>query len=325
MATSRSPFAFLAAATLLANCVPQGKYDAALADANTARADLQASERTAQVWRRETQNDLASVQKELAETKVSLESAQEEVEFAGGIAVSCGEALNEQTGINENLLASLNEKGKNIAQLEAAKGELSGSLERARAGLEELRGARAAAEAREALFKDVAERLSHILDTGDLKISLRSGRMVLVLPADILFESGKAVVGRRGQKALAEVGRVLGSLQGRRFQVSGHTDADPIRVSGFASNWELSSARALEVVALLIVGGMPPSALSTAGYAEFDPVVPNDTPVNKAKNRRIEIALQPNIDQLVDVPRATATLPDDSATSTVPSAAKGNR
>jgi chemotaxis protein MotB len=63
------------------------------------------------------------------------------------------------------------------------------------------------------------------------------------------------------------------------------------------------------VVDLLIQAGMQAGNLSAAGYAEFDPVVANDAPVNKARNRRIEIALQPNIDQLVEVPRVTATVP----------------
>jgi chemotaxis protein MotB len=278
MAISTSSFRSLVAASALVACVPQGKYDAALADATRARADFQANERMAQAWRRESQGELAAIQRELAETKVALESAQQEIEFTGGIAISCGEALDESTTINEGLLASLEQQGKDVHQLEATKGELTGSLERARAGLEELRGAQAAAEAREAMFRDVAQRLGRMLDSGELKISLRSGRMVLVLPADVLFEPGKAQVGRKGRQALAEVGSVLGSLAGRRFQVSGHTDSDPIRVSGFASNWELSSARALEVVSLLIQASMQPSSLSAAGYAEFDPVVAAEGP-----------------------------------------------
>jgi chemotaxis protein MotB len=299
MTNRTSKFSRLLAVSVLVGCVPQGKYDAAIADATRSKA-----------LRRESQSEVAAVQKQLAGTEARLESAQREIEYTGGIAVACGEALDEQTGINENLLASLEQQGKNVHQLEAAKGELTGSLERARAGLEELRGAREAAEAREAMFRDVAQRLGQMLDAGDLKISLRSGRMVLVLPSDVLFEPGKAKVGSKGRTVLGEVGSVLGSLPGRRFQVSGHTDADPIRVSGFASNWELSSARALEVLGLLVEAGMKPSALSAAGYAEFDPVVPNDTPLNKGKNRRIEIALQPNIDQRVDVPRPTASLPE---------------
>lgn len=309
MLTSKSRFGSLVAVLVLAGCVPQGKYDGAVADATRARADVQATERAAQASRREAQAELSTVRQELAETKAALDSAQQEIEYTGGIAVACGEALDESTTINEGLLASLERKGKDVDDLVATKGELTGSLERARAGLEELRGAQAAAEAREAMFRDVAQRLNRMLDSGELKISLRSGRMVLILPADILFEPGKAKVGRKGHTAIMEVGTVLGSLTGRRFQVSGHTDSDPIRVSGFASNWELSSARALEVVDLLIQAGMQPGNLSAAGYAEFDPVVTNDAPLNKAKNRRIEIALQPNIDQLVEVPRVAATAP----------------
>jgi chemotaxis protein MotB len=300
----------LVAASILFGCVPQGKYDAAVADVTRVRAELQASEKLAAEHRRESQTDLARVQRELAETNVALASAQQEIEFTGGIAVACGEALDESSTTNESLSAELQRLGKDVDQLVAAKTELSGSLERARAGLEELRGAQATAASQAAMFRDVAQRLGRMLDAGELNIVLRSGRMVLVLPADVLFEPGKADVGRNGKKALGEIGHVLGSLPGRRFQVSGHTDADPIRVSGFASNWQLSSARALEVVRLLIQAGMQPTSLSAAGYAEFDPVVANDSPKNKARNRRIEIALQPNIDQLVDVSRVASGATD---------------
>jgi chemotaxis protein MotB len=310
MKPSKTSLSSLVVASVLLGCVPQGKYDAALADVTRARAELLASEKLGTEYRRESRTELAQVQRELAETNVALASAQQEIEFTGGIAIACGEALDESTTINENLAAELQRLGKDVDQLVATKTELSGSLERARAGLEELRGAQATAASQAALFRDVAQRLGRMLDAGELNIVLRSGRMVLVLPSDVLFEPGKADLGDNGKKALGEVGHVLGSLAGRRFQVSGHTDADPIRVSGFASNWQLSSARALEVVSILIEAGMEPTSLSAAGYAEFDPVVANGSPTNKARNRRIEIALQPNIDQLVDVSLVAGTATD---------------
>jgi chemotaxis protein MotB len=293
----------LIAASLLTGCIARAKYDAAVTDATRARAELGASEKLEQELRRENRAEIAQLRQELTETQITLASAQQEVEFAGGIAVTCGEALDESTTLNEGLKAELERLGRDVSDLAAVKAELSGSLTQARAGLEELRGAQSAADAQAALFRDVATRLRRMLDAGELNIALRSGRMVLLLPADVLFEAGKARVGAKGGSALGEVGRVLATVQGRRFQVSGHTDADPIKVSGFVSNWQLSSARALAVVDILIHAGVSPSALSAAGYAEFDPIAPNDSAVNKAKNRRIEIALQPNIDQLVDVPR----------------------
>jgi chemotaxis protein MotB len=204
----------------------------------------------------------------------------------------------------DSLRSELERQGKNVDQLLASKGALASSLEQARARLEELRRAQAAAEARANLFRDLALRLRKIIDSGDLEIALRSGRMVLVLPNDILFDPGKAKVGARGKEALSQIAVVLATLEDRRYQVAGHTDNDPIRYSGFDSNWELATARALQVVKVLTEGGLKPTALSAAGYGEFDPVAINDSTEHKAKNRRIEIVLQPNIDELVAVPQA---------------------
>jgi chemotaxis protein MotB len=293
----------LAAAMLTTGCVARDRYDAALTDATRARAELSAHQKIGQELRRENRVEVSQARQELAETQVALASAQQEVEFAGGIAISCGEALDEATTLNEGLKSELERLGKGANELASVKAELTGSLAQARAGLDELRNARAASEVQTALFRDIATRLRRMLDAGELNITLRSGRMVLVLEADVLFEAGKAQVGAKGRSALIEVGRALATVKGRRFQVSGHTDADPIRVSAFESNWQLSSARALDVVDILIHAGVSPTALSAAGYAEFDPVAANDSAANKVKNRRIEIALQPNIEQLVDVPR----------------------
>ena len=95
---------------------------------------------------------------------------------------------------------------------------------------------------------------------------------------------------------------MLATLADRRFQVAGHTDDVPIDTDRFPSNWELSTARALEVTRFLIGHGLKSTNVSAAGYAEFDPVASNADPHGRAKNRRIEITLQPNIDEMVAVP-----------------------
>jgi chemotaxis protein MotB len=76
----------------------------------------------------------------------------------------------------------------------------------------------------------------------------------------------------------------------------------PILNSPFASNWELSCARALAVVHYLIAQGVPSEVLSAAGYGPFDPLTSNDEARGRQANRRTEIVLQPNIDELVAVP-----------------------
>jgi chemotaxis protein MotB len=284
-------------------CVSTGKYDAAMAGSARTAAELRAAKVSAAAELTKKDQQL----EELHQALLMLDSKNAEVSEKLNMMIDrfadCSTARDESTAQGQQLRAELERQGKNVDQLLASKGALASSLEQARARLDELRRAQAAAEARASLFRDLALRLKKMTDAGELEIALRSGRMVLVLPTDVLFDPGKARVGARGREALSQVASVLAIFKERRFQVAGHTDNDPIRYSGFASNWELATERALQVVKVLTESGMKPTALSAAGYGEFDPVVANDSPDHKAKNRRIEIVLQPNIDELVAVPQ----------------------
>ncbi|MES1185285.1 MAG: OmpA family protein [Myxococcales bacterium] len=287
---------------LLAGCVSSGKYDSALADAAKAQAQLRQERATEATRAAADRKELASLREQVAAVRLANQQTLGELNDIRGRAATCAKGLDETTALNAGLRKELERLGKDVDQLLSAKGTLASSLDQARARLDELRRAQTAAEARAALFRDVALRLKRMLDAGDLQIALRSGRMVLVLPNDVLFDSGKAELKPRGKETLAAVAEVLSTLDKRRFQVAGHTDDDPIRYSGFPSNWELSTARALAVVNLLVKSGMRPETLSAAGYGQFDPVQANDSADNKAKNRRTEITLQPNIDELVALP-----------------------
>jgi len=108
----------------------------------------------------------------------------------------------------------------------------------------------------------------------------------------------------------------------RTFQVAGHTDNIPIKSQKFRSNWDLSTARAVEVVNFMISAGLDGKRLSAAGYADMSPVAPNDTPENKAKNRRIEITLVPNLDDLPPIDDALKDNPPPAATPTPAAAPK---
>ncbi|MCA1790004.1 MAG: OmpA family protein, partial [Thioalkalivibrio sp.] len=121
-------------------------------------------------------------------------------------------------------------------------------------------------------------------------------RMVIQLPQDILFASGSATIGADGRSTIQEIGSVLAELSDREFQVEGHTDNVPISTERFPSNWELSSARALSVVRLLIQAGVSPERVSGAGFGEFHPVASNDDATSRRRNRRIEIVMLPNLD-----------------------------
>ncbi len=186
------------------------------------------------------------------------------------------------------------------------------------AQLEELRKQKAAAEARAALFHDFLAKFKKMIDAGKVSIKVRHGRIVLTLKNDVLFDEGKTDLKPEGKAALSEIAQTLKTVSARSFQVSGHTDNLPIKNKDFASNWELSTQRAVVVVKFLAQAGVSSGVLSAAGYGEFDPVSQNVDAAGRAKNRRIEISLVPNIEELISAPElkedAPAPAPAPSAT-----------
>jgi chemotaxis protein MotB len=137
----------------------------------------------------------------------------------------------------------------------------------------------------------IAELKSKLGDKdGDVSADAKQIRVSLV--DSILFESGKADISPRGQKLLEKVGVVLRDVEGQQILVGGHTDTRRIHNAQFPSNWELSSARSVNVVHYLQdTAKVAPQKLAAASYAEFHP----RSKKNFAKNRRIEILLTPAV------------------------------
>jgi chemotaxis protein MotB len=209
--------------------------------------------------------------------------------------------------------------GQDVSRLETERTGLGGELEQANKRMEELKKAQVQAEARAAQFRKLVTQFKTLTDAGKLKVEIRENRMIIALGDKILFDPGKTDLKPEGKDALKQVSEVLKDLQNRNFQVAGHTDNIPIKSQKFRSNWDLSTARAVEVVNFMIASGMDGKRLSAAGYADMSPVAANDTTENKAKNRRIEITLVPNLDDLPpiddalkDAPAAPASTPDKS-------------
>lgn len=147
-------------------------------------------------------------------------------------------------------------------------------------------------------FERLTARFQKMIDTGKLDVVFRRGQMIVKLPARVLFPSGKAVLSEGGKEAIAEVAKVLRTMRRRRFTVAGHTDNVPVRGEEFASNWELSTARAVTVTSVLIENGVKPRSLVAAGYGPYAPVAKNRSPRGRQRNRRIEIILEPNLKSL---------------------------
>jgi chemotaxis protein MotB len=223
--------------------------------------------------------------------------------------------------------SKLSALGQDVSRLETERGNLGGELEQAQKRMEELKKAQAQAEARAAQFRKLVTQFKALTDAGKLQVEIRENRMIVRLGDKILFDPGKTDLKPEGKDALTQVTAVLKDLPNRNFQVAGHTDNVPIKSKKFRSNWDLSTARAVEVLNYMVGAGMEAKRVSAAGYADQSPVVPNDGPDNMAKNRRIEITLVPNLDDLPPIdealkdnkegaPAAAATPPPAPATAT---------
>lgn len=132
------------------------------------------------------------------------------------------------------------------------------------------------------------------------EVNYKNGRFHIVVPDNYAFKSGSATVAPRGREALNVVAQVMYDNPGIYAMIVGHTDNATIK--GVADNWSLSTERANAVVRILAdVYNINPRRLTAAGRSKFNPVAENDSPEGMAKNRRIEIVLNPDLSRIWDL------------------------
>jgi chemotaxis protein MotB len=170
-------------------------------------------------------------------------------------------------------------------------------------------------------FRDLKARLDKLNQIG-LKVVVRNNRMVIQLPGDILFDSGKDELKAQGKDVLGQVAEVIRNdreLNNRYFLVAGHTDNQPYPAGGpFHDNWGLSLARARQVLLFLITpntppkpgqkgavgGGLNPKKWAAAGYGETDPqagTMETQSKDEMQRNRRVELVVQPNVEEMLNL------------------------
>jgi len=190
---------------------------------------------------------------------------------------------------------------------------LSRNLDSTRDELLAVRRQRDEIAQRRTVFDELKIALAPLLTAGTAVAVSNGNLMSFNLSATVLFASGEAKLSSAGQEALAPVAQVLASFPSVRFMIAGHTDSAPMIKGPLLDNWELSVARALEVMRVLVAHGASPKNLAIAGYADTMPAAPNDTSEGRQANRRIELVL---------VPGATTVEPTEtSGTPTVDAAA----
>jgi len=172
------------------------------------------------------------------------------------------------------------QKGRrsDVEKISKLKGQLS-DLERAKAELE--------------------SRLQQEISDKEVNVSMKDQRLVITFVSEVLFTSGKADLLDNSLNKLGKVASVLTTtVSDLKVGIEGHTDNVPIKHSGWQSNWELSSARALSVLHYLQdQENIKPKRLSATGFGEFQPVASNITSGGKQKNRRVEIVIWPKMNK----------------------------
>ena len=213
--------------------------------------------------------------------------------------------LDESTAKNEQLKQQLKTAGVDLSNLNA-------NLETQARAMDELRRRGEQVDAAKRRLEALRTKLAPLVKQG-LAVTVRNNRIMIEIPGDALFDAGHETLKRDGHDLLLKVAEVIRSdpsLSARAFQVVGHVDATPAG-GRFKDSVGLSLMRAREVLALLVQpadkggGGLSPSRWSAAGYGDADPLRPNDTPEGKQANRRCELVVQPNPDELLDLKSLT--------------------
>ena len=140
------------------------------------------------------------------------------------------------------------------------------------------------------IYSNIQEMTVNLGMENGIKVSVSEKGLTLQFSDKILFEAGQADILQEAGKLLEHVGMLIANHPSYSLRVEGHTDNAPIRTSRYPSNWELSTSRAVNVVRYLLDKRIiAADRLLAAGYGEYKPLFPNDTPENRARNRRVEL------------------------------------
>ena len=137
----------------------------------------------------------------------------------------------------------------------------------------------------------------------DLTVNVKNGKVYVSLAEQLLFGSGSIEVDKKGITALQQLAKAIKDQKDLQIMVEGHTDNVPISKASqyMHDNWDLSVMRATSITKILTGAGVSPNQITASGKGEYSPLAVNDSPQNKQKNRRTEIIITPNLDEIFKI------------------------
>ncbi len=246
----------------------------------------------------------ARLNQDCAKTKSELESTRQSLD-------SMRLKVQELEGQLQHMGINMNSVNAQLQQVGTEKDRLTANIDQLKRALDEYKQRAEQLERIKKRFEMLREKLNKLTQIG-LKVEVRNNRMVIRLPGDVLYASGSdklKVEGITVLRQVAEIIRTDSQLSKRYFQIAGHTDNKPLQGGTFRDNWGLSVMRARGVLVWMVApvggegdgGGLDPKRLHAAGYGDIDPVLPNVDDAQRASNRRVELVLLPDVEEMLDL------------------------
>ncbi|MDT8418630.1 MAG: OmpA family protein [Lutibacter sp.] len=235
----------------------------------------------------------------LADELVSLQSKHKNLdESYNALSAQSSKKLAEQSQKNQELLLQLEEKERKLALESDRLEKLQNELAQRSNQINELQGLIDAKEAQMQQLKNAISSALLNFEGKGLTVVQKNGKIYVSMENKLLFDSGSWAVGSEGKNAVEQLASVLSKNPDINVLIEGHTDNVPYTGTTITDNWDLSVKRATAIVRILQNKGVNPTQITAAGRSEYVIVGSNATPEGKAKNRRIEIILAPNLDEI---------------------------
>lgn len=299
---------------LFSSCiVSKKKYDDLLAQKVRMEADL--SDRNTSLDK--ANNDLKNLDEQLKKLKEDTTNIGIDLRNSSQKIASLEKEHDQLNTYYKNLMTSSGKLNRDLAQQQQQLLAIQDNLEKTRTQNDSLSNSLAEREKKvqeleqvlankDKAVQDLKTKISNALlnfKENDITVKVKNGKVYVSLAEQLLFQSGSVEVDSKGVSALQQLAKAIKDHKDIHIVVEGHTDNVPISKKSpyMSDNWDLSVMRATSIVRILTKGGVAAGQITASGKGEFSPLASNDSPQNKQKNRRTEIIITPDLDELFKI------------------------
>jgi chemotaxis protein MotB len=299
--------------TIFSSCVSKKKFDDVLAQKVRTEADL--ADRTAQIDKANA--DLKDLNDQLRKLKEDTTNIGIDVRNSGKRLAELEKEHGQLNSSYKSLASSSGKMNSDMARQQEQLLSIQRNLEKTRRQNDSLSTSLAEREKKvqeleqvlsnkDRVVQELKNKITNALlnfKENDLTVKVKNGKVYVSLAEQLLFGSGSIEVDQKGVTALQQLAKAVKDQKGINIMVEGHTDNVPVskKSAYMQDNWDLSVMRATSITKILTKAGVPADQVTASGRGEYSPLATNDSPQNKQKNRRTEIIITPDLDELFKI------------------------